>query len=112
MTAHRGSYGSAVGEKTMNSEGQLLSTVIRMEITEDDSIFVAQSPDLHGLIVTAHNLGGLFKALPEAIEKHYRANGVRVIAARARAELPGYTAFVTMPVDLAENALRRAAELV
>lgn len=95
----------------MNFEGQPF-TVIRMEITEDDSIFVAQSPDLHGLVVTAHNLGALFKALPEAIEKHYLANGVGVIAGRAQAELPGYTAFVAVPVGFVENALRRAAELV
>ncbi len=95
-----------------NLDGQF-ATVIQMDIVEDDSIFVATSKDLHGLVVTAHNLGAMLKGLPGAVEKHYLAKGVRVIAARAQADLPGHTAVVVaMPVEFAEKALRRVAELV
>jgi predicted RNase H-like HicB family nuclease len=90
---------------------RLLATVIRIEVRERETLFIAKSPDLPGLIVTAQDLGTLFDGLPEAIEKHYAALGKHVIASRARAELPGYQAYVALPIALAEEALRRHAEL-
>lgn len=95
----------------MQSEGKL-AIVIRIEIKERETLFIAKSPDLPGLIVSARDLGTLFDGLPQSIEKHYAAQGLRVIAVRAHAELPGYRAFVALPVEMAEIALRRVAERV
>jgi hypothetical protein len=105
----------------MNSEAQLakrevvkpeMAAVIRIEVTEDDGLFIAQSPDMHGLIVSAYKIDALLQAVPQGIEKLYRARGVRVIATRAQADLPGYAAFIAVPVGVAETALRRLAETV
>ncbi len=94
----------------MQREGKL-ATIIRIEIKERETLFIAKSPDLPGLLVSARDLGTLFDGLPQSVEKHYAAQGMQVIAARAHAELPGYHAYVALPVHIAQNALRRVAEL-
>ncbi len=89
-----------------------LAIVIRVEVVERKTQYTAKSPDLPGLFVSAHDVGGLLAGLPRWIEKHFAAQGERVIAVRAHSETPGYAAYVAVPAGVAEEALRRVAELV
>jgi hypothetical protein len=49
--------------------------LVRVEIKEDDSVFVATSPDLN-IVITAHSLGDEFhKGLRKAIFENFAAMG-------------------------------------
>jgi hypothetical protein len=88
----------------------LLATFIRVTIEERETLFIATSPNIIGLIVTAHNLEALFGRLPEAIQQMLAAMGHRTVVFRG-APRTDYHIYVAVPVALAKRELDAEALL-
>jgi hypothetical protein len=85
-----------------------VALLVRVEIKEDDSVFVATSPDLN-IIITAHSLGDEFHAgLKKAICENLVAMGqsepmtvVRVVHPDTRT---GYWYFAAIPNSILKES--------
>lgn len=85
------------------------ATLVRVSIIKDETLYVAKSPDIRGLIVTRHNMEDLLEAVPPAIEEMLNFAGHRSIVVPLHGETKESPLFVALPLTLIETRLCRVA---
>jgi hypothetical protein len=83
------------------------SVILRVTIKKVETLFLAQSPDLPGLLVQAREPAAALAKVPDAIEAILSYEGPKFIVVPTNSGTAGYHVFVAVPVEMAEKALRR-----
>jgi len=81
----------------------------RVDIERDDTLFIATSPDLKGMLVAEHSLDDLIAAIPSAVQDLFAACDVRVVVSQVDDgdEMSG--PWVAFPAEIARKGLERVA---
>ncbi len=80
--------------------------IIRVKIEEDDAgLWLATSPDMHGLLVAASSLERMETAVPEAIRNMYLACDVDVLVSRLEDGEDALEPWVAFPTEIARRAI-------
>jgi hypothetical protein len=85
---------------------------IRVSIAKDGTLYVAESPDLRGLVVTRRELRDLFEVIPGAIEEMLAFAGNKSVVFAIASEDRDYHRFIAVPVDTVKEGVERVAEVV
>ena len=87
----------------MSASANLKAKIVRIQIKEDDGLFLATSTDLKGLLAAEKTLDALQREIPKSIVALYAACGVEVVATM----IEDGNDWVAVPVLAAREALEK-----
>lgn len=95
---------------SVKSNLSMRTKIVRVRIEKKETLFVATSPDLKGLLVAEHSRDEVHDAILKQIVALYAACGIHVVVTDAEDGCDDdYEPFIAMPTEIARAALESQA---